>query len=451
MTLVSEYAHDDCQYALERCLHLDSCKMHMQNISEFGCDFSPEGVTEENREETCISHYGANKHRECAFTYSRLFWEKELMRAYLGECTCMRPSEDPYMTPEKYLDCKRNWKAAFENPCFRPESHHTQALDEGSNPYNRQKHRECMAGFKLCTTNMDAHDCGMPLINISINCGTDEQGNCVNGNGRCIDALANFFFDSVDPAWTKLIFTCCEHENDCYGFPEQVFSPWKCLKKNPFYSCLAVKEECDAIETCKRHMDAIMNEDVCPGAVHQKILNPERHDCPKILNQNCANSLNQVSLWYCSCENLDGYFQQRNMTSITQEQKDAARKECMIQKGIFTHNECLEDHIANNPHTEIIGGTVVPSSTVPREEGDNMTKFIVIIFILSLCMVVLARLRWTRKILNLRIPSSRDMFMRSSDDGRIINNSFPNSRPPPTAPDFEQLRNKEMPLPTARI
>ena len=63
----------------------------MQNIRDFGCDFSPEGVTEENREETCISHYGANKHRECALTYSRLFWEKEMMRAYMGECTVSLP------------------------------------------------------------------------------------------------------------------------------------------------------------------------------------------------------------------------------------------------------------------------------------------------------------------------------------------------------------------------
>ena len=59
-----------------------------------------------------------------------------------------------------------------------------------------------------------------------------EGGQCSNDSGLCIDALANFFFNDVDPLWTRIVFTCCEHENDCYGLPEHVFSPWKCLGKS---------------------------------------------------------------------------------------------------------------------------------------------------------------------------------------------------------------------------
>ena len=40
------------------------------------------------------------------------------------------------------------------------------------------------------------------------------------------------------------MFECCEHEGESLGFPEHVYSPWKCLGKDPFYSCNRVKKEC---------------------------------------------------------------------------------------------------------------------------------------------------------------------------------------------------------------
>lgn len=44
-------------------------------------------------------------------------------------------------------------------------------------------------------------------------------------------------------AYVKL-FDCCEHEDSCFGNYSDLYSPWKCLKKDPFYSCNRVLSEC---------------------------------------------------------------------------------------------------------------------------------------------------------------------------------------------------------------
>lgn len=433
MLRINDHSHDDCQYALERCDRLESCHDNYQNLTEVtACDNWDPSLSQisdyDEREKRCIQHYGDNRHNQCKSIYNKLFWEKELMRAQLGDCKCKSPEDDDSMTEEKQQTCTNRWTKIFVNPCFKPEVHHLTAKDNGTNPYNPDKHKQCTQGFSHCISNVEnVSSCGLPLMNISINCRV--EGECSIDNGKCIDSLANFFFNDVDPFWTRIMFNCCEHENDCYGIPEHVFSPWKCLGKNPFYSCMSVRDECAGIEGCLKHYNNIMNPMICNPIVHQKALESHRHKkCPHTLSDSCAVSLDAISLWYCSCENMTDYLHEHGNSNPTQVELDAAYSDCMVQKSLFTHNECHLNHMYNID--------IDPNSTTidpPKEESPpSITLILVIILVLLILAAFLARLRWSERVLSLRWSGPRELYRNwRSAEGRPLSDSlFSNSRPP---------------------
>ena len=67
-----------------------SCHDDYANLTRLGCS-NWEVSTKGASEEVCKLYYGEEKHNQCKAIYNKLFWEPELMRAYLGECRVSLP------------------------------------------------------------------------------------------------------------------------------------------------------------------------------------------------------------------------------------------------------------------------------------------------------------------------------------------------------------------------
>ena len=46
------------------------------------------------------------------------------------------------------------------------------------------------------------------------------------------------------------VFSCCENEHSCVGLPQSIYSPWRCIGDNLFFSCNDAVKECLDDDKC---------------------------------------------------------------------------------------------------------------------------------------------------------------------------------------------------------
>ena len=80
---------------------------------------------------------------------------------------------------------------------------------------------------KFCTTRKCI---SLELIVNCLQCHVDEEQQCKKAS--CVSAVGNFFFgNNGEFRFTRQVFECCEHSDNCFGYPGHVYSPWNCLEK----------------------------------------------------------------------------------------------------------------------------------------------------------------------------------------------------------------------------
>jgi len=219
-----------------------------------------------------------------------------------------------------------------------------------------------------------AVDCGIPLLNISVNCQIDNKTQTCDQE-KCISAVGNFFFNSKDYRYTRRLFECCEHEQQCDGLPSHIYSPWQCLGKDPFYSCNQVYEECKTAddEACKTSLRVV--EEDCPENLFESdtCLDDQR------VTEKCYVHASELQGWYCSCR-VD-YHEVYNQTTGKYDQNELELTaenitNCLKRKRIFTHNTCLDRAIISPMENT---GTLNSTSAVVM--GLLLGIFIVITFV----------------------------------------------------------------------
>jgi len=290
----------------------------------------------------------------CQILLSKLS-ERIVKRLEQEGCSCV--------ANENRKSCEKSVNTLFLNPCMAKTKRPTS---------NSRMESQCKEYYDDCLSQENARTCGIPLLNISVSCAIEtDTGSC--DKDACITSVGNFFFgNDHDFTHTRRLFECCEHEDSCAGFPDHIYAPWKCLGKDPFYSCSRVYDECTNYtedQSCKFSYETVISE--CPSSMFDE----DTSTCEPEINDSCFKHTRQLEGWYCSCRyNHDDVGDDPNKrTNMTEEEL----KQCNMYKKIFTHNSCIDKANIRRDLEEYQGAS----------DYDN-TMPIVVGIILGVCLVI---------------------------------------------------------------
>jgi len=329
-----------CEELVENCRSQNVCAAYLTDLEQ-NCPLR------QCLSDLSLAHRCSEKQKTILDSINQQLREQGVRHKRFFDCGCKNPT-DSSNSPSTHDQCPQTIQDTINHLHFDYEDCHPQYWDNWS--------AECQGHYRSCINQNNAIDCGIPLLNISISCHV-ENDTCTRDD--CIAAVGQFFFTNGNFEFTKNLFKCCEHEHKCNGFPNHIYSPWSCIKSDPFYSCSQVYEECMSSEYmgCKDQYEKTV--EACPNEIFEG-----NEDCKlDEITPECITNIEKLEGWYCSCRHWYESDESGNNTLVQMSVEE--KKKCLKYRRIFTHNKCIEK--------------AKTRSTVPQKDGkDSFVPFILL-------------------------------------------------------------------------
>lgn len=227
---------------------------------------------------------------------------------------------------------------------------------------------QCKNLYQKCAKNGFSSICGQSLLKLMSNCSVPQNGSCNESN--CIQSIGDMLFYDFDTAESASFFKCCEFEHKCNGLPWTIYSPKKCLKRSPLYSCTYSYFSCLEDPVCENDIKTV--EEKC----HEDFLHHNKTYCDKNWYKNgnnsqdvhdCIAATKSLERFYCSCE-LN--------KNLPYDEAIRELDECLKYRRLFTLQPCWEQEMRGL------------STEIPRLETIQPVSFIIFFTLFGISILI---------------------------------------------------------------